>query len=204
MIKDENTPGSKRHRAREQLTYRRSSKASAPPPAHMIGFTPINQYQPHEMTHATDRHSPRRSRHEFSPPRSYHYQTSDSSTATDFQPPYGPSANNNDRLIDNQPAYNSATYGGGLANAGAPLQSLDYSCSASTTHSSYHAGAPLQSLDYSYAAPAPTPHSGYHAGSSDREGERRSTRPIETSGYTSITPRPPGPRGPGGRDDVYL
>ncbi|KAK0515591.1 hypothetical protein JMJ35_001625 [Cladonia borealis] len=171
--------------------------------------------------------SPNGPRHEHSPPRSHHYQTGDSSTATNFQSPYGQSGNNYGRPINNQPAYNSAIYGGGLANAGAPLQSSDYSYPAPTTHSNYHAGAPsqslgypcaapaltpysnyhasapLQSLGYPYPAPAPTPHSGYHAGPSDREGERRSTRPTETSGYTSPKSTPKGPRDPGGRD-VYF
>lgn len=187
MTKEENTKGSKRHRARKHDTsrngpgHRQSSKASASPHAHTTGFTPINQYQPQEMTHATDRHSPRRLRHEFGPPRNHHYQTSDTSTATNFQSPYGPSGNNYGRLIDNQPMYKPAIYGGGRPNA----------------------GAPSQSLDYPYAAPAPAPHSGYHAGSSDREGERRSTRPTEISGYPSTKPAQKRPLAPGYRDDVY-
>ena len=178
-------------------------------------------------THYTD--SPNGPRPEHGSPRSHHYQTGGSSTATNFQSPYASSSNNYGRVIENQPAYNSAPYGGGLANAGAPSQSLGYShaAPAPTPYSNYYAGAPSQSLGYllaapaptpysnsqagvpsqsfgnPYTAPAPTPHSGYHAGSSDREGERRSTRPRETSGSTSTNQRPPGPRGPGGRDDVY-
>ena len=204
-----------------------SSRAPASPPAHTTGFYTDNQSQTRVATHATDRHSPRRPRHEISPPRSHHYQTGDSSTVTNFQSPYVPGGNNYGRVSDNQPAYSAAPFGGGLANAGAPLQSLDYSYPAPTTQSNYHAGTPSQSLGYPRAAPAPTPcgnhqagapsqssgypytapartpYSGYHAGSDDREGERRSTRPGETSGSTSTNQRPPGPRGPGGRDDIY-
>ena len=186
MIKHANTKGSKRHRAREHDAsrdgpgHRQSSKASAFPPAYTTGFTPINQYQPHEMTHATDIHSPRRPRHELRPPRSHHYQTNDNSTATNFQAPYGPSGYNDGMLIGNQPAYNSALYSGGRTNA----------------------GPPFQSLDYPYAAPIP--HSDYHAGRSDRERKRRSTRPTEILSYRSIIPRPKGPRAPDGRHDIYF
>ncbi len=186
MIKDAIAKGSKRHgdsehdASRDGPGHRQSSKASAFPPAYTTGFTPINQYQPHEMTHVTDIHSPRRPRHELSPPRSHHYQTSNSSTATNFQSPYGPSGYNNGRLIHNQPAYNSAIYSGGRTNT----------------------GPPFQSPNYPYAAP--TSHSDYHAGWSDKGGERRSTRPTETLGYPPITPRPKGPLAPGGRNDIYF
>ena len=204
--------------------HERSSRAPASPPAHTTGFYTDNQSQTRVATHATDRHSPRRSRHEISPPRSHHYQTGGSSTATNYQSPYGPSTatnyqspygpstatnyqspygpsgNNYGGPINNQPAYNSAIYGGGLANPGAPLQSSAYPYPAPITHSNHQAGAPSQSSGYPSAAPATTPHSGYHVGSNDREGERQSTRPGETSGSTSTNQRPPGPRGPGGRD----
>lgn len=65
-----------------------------------------------------------------------------------------------------------------------------------------NAGAPLQSLDYPYAAPAT--HSNYHAGSSDKERERRSTHPTETSGYTSTKTSQKRPLAPGYRGDVYF
>ena len=190
MIKDVHFKGSKRYNKAHKHDYsekvpkhKRSSKASALPAAHTTGLAPFNQYQPHGMTHATDRHSPKRPRHEPGPPSSHQYQTSDSSTATNLQSPYGSSGNNYGRLIDNQPVYNSAMYGGGHSNV----------------------GAPLQSLKNPYAARAPAPHSGYHAGSNDREGGRRSTRPTEIPGYTSTKPRPngSGPLAPGYRDDVY-
>ena len=186
MIKDAIIKGSKRHRAREHDAsrngpgHRQSSKASAFPPAYTTGLTPINQYQPHEMTHPTDIHSPRRPRHKLSHPRSHHYHNTNSSTATNFQFSCGPSGNNDGRLIENQPAYNSAVYSGGRTNAG-PL---------------------FQSLDYPYVAPKP--HNNYQAGWSDRDGERWSTRPTKTSGYPSIKPRPKGPRDPGGQDDIYF
>ena len=186
MIKHANTKGSKRPRAREHNAsrhgpgHRQSSKASAFPPIYTTGFTPIDQHQPHDMTHAFDIHSPRKPRHGLRLSRSDHYQTNDNSTATNFQSPYGPSGDNDGRLTGNRPAYNSAPYSGGRTNT----------------------GPPFQSLDYSYVAP--TPHSDYHAGRSNRERERRSTRPTETSGYRSITPRPKGPRAPDGRYDIYF
>ena len=158
----------------------------------------------------------------------HHYQTSCSSTAANFLSPYGPSGNNYGRPIDNEPTHNSATYGGGFANAGAPSQSLDYPQAPPPPYSNYHAGTPLQSLGYpcaaappppysnyhaaapsqssgySYTAPASTPHRGCHAGSSDREGERQSTPPTETSGYTSTTPGQSGPRHASSQDKVWF
>ena len=208
MTKDVHFKGSKQYNKAHKHDYsqkvakhKRSSKTSALPAAHTTGLAPFHHYQPHEMSYTTDPHSPRRPRHEPGPPRSHQYQTSDSSTATNLQSPYGSSGNNYGRLIDNQPVYNSAMYGGGHPNAGAPLQSLNYPYPAPTTHSNYHAGAPSQSLDYPY--PAPIPNTGYQAGSSDREGECRSTRPTERSGYPSTKPAQKRPLAPGYRDDVY-
>ena len=186
MIKDATTKGSNRHRVCEHNASRNGpehwqiSKASAFPPAYTTGFTPINQYQPHEMTRATDIHSPKRPHNVISAPRSQNYQTSDRSTPTSFQSPYGPSGNNDGRPIDNQHPYNSAIYGGGRTNAGPPFQSLNY------------------------PNVAPRPQSDYHAGWSDEGGERQSARPTETAGYPSMTARPKGPRDPGGRDDIYV
>ena len=169
-----------------------SSEALVFPPTHRTGFTPVNQNQPHERTHATDTHSRKKSRDETSPPGSHHYQTSDSSTASNFLFPYGPSGNNDSRLIGNQPAYNSATFRGGHTNAGPPFQGPDYPYGA----------PPPYSPDYPYCASPP--YSDYHPEQSDRGAKRRSTGPPETSGYPSITPRPKGPRDPGGRDDIYF
>ena len=173
--------------------HEQSSKALVVPPANTTGFTPVSQHQPHERTHATDTHSRKRSRDETSHPGSHHYQiTSDSSTASNFQSPYGPSGNNDSRLIGSQLAYNSATFRGGHTNTGPSFQSPDYPYGA----------PPPYSPDYPYGASPP--YSDYHPEQKDRRAKGRSTGPPETSGYSSITPRPKGPRDPGGRDDIYL
>lgn len=160
--------------------YRQNLEASAFSPPLTTGFTPINRYQPHERPPAAGTRSSKRPRHEVSPTRNHHYQTGESSTATNFSSPYGPSDNNDGRLVDNQSVYKSATVGGGRANA----------------------GPPFQMSDYPYGAP--NPHSDYHPEQSDRGAERRSTSPSETLGYSSITPRPKAPRGPEARRDVYF
>ena len=187
MIKHTGKPkSSKRPRPREddasqnEAVHGQSSEASAFPPAHTTGFTPINQDQRYERTRATDRHSRKRSQEEPSPPRSRHDRISESSTATNFPSPYGPSGNNDGRLIDNQPAHNSATLGGGRTNA----------------------GPPFQRSDYPYGAP--NPHSDYHRERSDGGENRRRTGPSETSGYSYILTKPKSPRGPEGRRDGYF
>ena len=202
MIKYAGKPKkSKRPRARKddasqnEPGHGQSSESSALPPAHTTGFTPVNQYQSHERTHATGIHSRKRSRNELSPPRSHHYQNSESSTATGFPTPYGPSGSNDGKLIDNQLAYSSATFGGGRTNAGPPFQSPDYPSGAPIPYSYYQ---PETHSDYH-----PEPHD-YHPEQSGRGAKRRSTGPPGTSGYPSITPRPKGPRDPGGRNDIYF
>ena len=155
--------------SRNELGHGQSSEASAFPRAHTTGFNPVYQYQPDERTHASDTYCSRGSRHELSHPSSHHYQTSNSSTATNFHSPYGQIGNNDGRLISNQAAYNPATFGGGYTNTGPPLQSL---------------GNPYS---------APRPNNAYQAGGSDRQGGRRSTRPPQTSGNSS---RAPGSKGP--------
>ena len=187
MIKHTGKPkSSKRPRPREddasqnEAVHGQSPESSPLPPAHTTGFTPINRPQPHERPSTTVTRSSRRPRHELSPARDYHYQTSESSTATNFPSPYGPSGNNDGRFIDNQPAHNSATLGGGRTNA----------------------GPPFQRSDYPYGAP--NPHSDYHRERSDGGENRRRTGPSETSGYSYILPKPKSPRGPEGRRDGYF
>ena len=204
MIKYTDKPkkSSKQPRTREHNASQsgpgggQTSETPAFPPVHMTSFTPVNQYQPRETTHTTNMHSRKRSRDKVSPPRSHHYQNSDSSKATNYQSPFGPSGNNDGRLIDNQAAYNSIAFGGGRTTAGLPFQSSEYPYGAPTPYSEYQ--------PESHGAYHSGPHSDYHPEKGDRQAKRRSTGPPETSGYSSTTPRPKGPRDPGGRNDIYF